>query len=216
MKARDAFLLVVLGIVLTVSVGGYLYYENSIKKDDSNHEANKAANAEKTPATPTKQSSSAGSDNSRLQVMGANDTAPANASQQLPGPEEFGQYDKYVNEQNILYVDVVKGNGEEAKTDDVAAMLYKGWLTDGQLFDQTKKNEQGQMQAFSFQLGARQVIGGWEQGIAGMKVGGKRRLVIPPSLGYGAQGQGPIPPNAVLVFDVELVALNPEQSGQGL
>jgi FKBP-type peptidyl-prolyl cis-trans isomerase len=84
-------------------------------------------------------------------------------------------------------------------------MIYQGWLTNGQLFDQSRVNEQNQIEPYVFQLGGGQVIQGWEQGIVGMKEGGKRRLIIPSSLGYGSTGQGPIPANAMLIFDVELL-----------
>ncbi len=215
MRARDAFLLVTLGIILTVAVGGYLYYENSIRKDSSKKQTLNTGTSDAASRKSTNNSQSTRNTNGGLQVMGVNETVPLSGStqavQQLPAPEEFGQYDQYANEQGVLYVDMVKGTGEEIKAGETAVVLYKGWLTDGQLFDQTKKNEEGKFQAFSFQLGGRQVIAGWEQGVAGMKVGGKRRLVIPPALGYGEAGQGPIPGNAVLVFDVELVQVNPQQ-----
>ena len=76
---------------------------------------------------------------------------------------------------------------------------YTGWLANGTQFESS---------SYDFVLGARQVIAGWDEGILGMRVGEKRRLLIPPSLGYGAQPNGPIPPNSVLVFDVELLSVN--------
>jgi len=97
------------------------------------------------------------------------------------------------------------GSGKEATQNKKVAVVYKGWLTNGQLFDQSKTNQQGVLEPIVFTLGGGQVIMGWEQGIAGMKVGGKRRLIVPPSAGYGASAQGQIPANSVLVFDVELV-----------
>jgi peptidylprolyl isomerase len=73
------------------------------------------------------------------------------------------------------------------------------------MFDQTQTNEKGEPQPFIFTPGARQVIGGWEEGILGMKVGGTRRLVLPPVAAYGESGQGSIPPNSVLIFDIQLL-----------
>jgi FKBP-type peptidyl-prolyl cis-trans isomerase len=98
--------------------------------------------------------------------------------------------------------DVTIGTGDEARAGDLVTVHYTGTLENGQKFDSSL--DRGQ--PFQFKLGAGQVIAGWDQGFAGMKVGGKRRLVIAPELGYGAQGAGGvIPPNATLVFDVELL-----------
>ena len=101
--------------------------------------------------------------------------------------------------------DEVVGTGAEAKKGDTVTVDYTGWLTNGTKFDSSKDRNQ----PFVFSLGAGQVIAGWDQGVVGMKVGGKRKLTIPPELGYGAQGAGgAIPPNATLVFEVELHKVN--------
>ncbi|MEO5798500.1 MAG: FKBP-type peptidyl-prolyl cis-trans isomerase [Gemmatimonadales bacterium] len=97
--------------------------------------------------------------------------------------------------------DLEVGTGAAVATGQLLSMRYTGWLTDGTQFDGT-----GTKPPFQFRLGTGQVIAGWDQGVAGMKIGGKRQLVIPSSLGYGASGVGPIPPNAILVFNVEVVA----------
>jgi peptidylprolyl isomerase len=99
--------------------------------------------------------------------------------------------------------DQVVGTGLEATNGRVATVHYSGWLADGTLFDTSRDNNQ----PFAFTLGKGQVILGWDEGVAGMKVGGQRRLVIPSALGYGETGSYTIPPNAVLVFDVELLSL---------
>jgi FKBP-type peptidyl-prolyl cis-trans isomerase len=102
----------------------------------------------------------------------------------------------------LQYQDIVTGTGAEAAPGQVAVVHYTGWLTDGTKFDSSR--DAGQ--PFSFPVGGGQVIAGWDEGVAGMKVGGRRKLVIPPDLGYGAAGSPPvIPPAATLVFDVELL-----------
>ncbi len=104
----------------------------------------------------------------------------------------------------LVKEDVLVGKGREAKNGDHVVVNYTGTLTDGTKFDSSlDRNE-----PFDFTLGAGMVIKGWDQGVLGMKVGGKRRLTIPSQLGYGERGSPPkIPPNATLVFDVELVAI---------
>ena len=98
--------------------------------------------------------------------------------------------------------DLVVGKGTEAKAGDSVKVHYVGTLPDGKEFDSSKKHGQ----PFDFELGAGRVIKGWDQGVAGMKVGGKRKLTVPPSLGYGARGFPPvIPPNSTLIFEVELL-----------
>ncbi|MCK5738431.1 FKBP-type peptidyl-prolyl cis-trans isomerase [bacterium] len=98
-----------------------------------------------------------------------------------------------------------EGKGERiAKIGDKVSVQYTGWLTSGKMFDTSRKRPR----AFSFKLGAGKVIQGWDLGVAGMKIGEQRRLIIPPELGYGVRGAGSvIPPNAPLVFDVELIRI---------
>jgi FKBP-type peptidyl-prolyl cis-trans isomerase len=97
-----------------------------------------------------------------------------------------------------------EGTGVEAKAGDLVSVHYDGTFTDGSKFDSSR--DRGQ--AFGFNLGAGQVIKGWDQGVVGMKVGEKRKLTIPYQLAYGENGYGPIPAKATLVFEVELVAIN--------
>ena len=105
----------------------------------------------------------------------------------------------------LVIEDLVVGNGDTATLGQFVSVHYTGWLTNGQKFDSSV--DRGD--PFEFKLGAGQVIAGWDQGVAGMQIGGKRKLTIPPNLGYGARGAGGvIPPNATLVFEVELLAVN--------
>jgi FKBP-type peptidyl-prolyl cis-trans isomerase len=104
----------------------------------------------------------------------------------------------------LKYIDVKVGDGAEAKKGDTVSVHYTGTLKDGKKFDSSK--DRGQ--PFEFPLGAGRVIKGWDEGVAGMKVGGTRKLIIPPELGYGARGAGNvIPPNAELHFEVELLKI---------
>ncbi len=102
----------------------------------------------------------------------------------------------------LQYIDIQPGNGAVAVKGRQVVVHYTGWLTNGKKFDSSV--DRGK--PFDFPLGAGRVIQGWDEGVAGMKVGGKRRLMIPPALGYGPQGSPPvIPANADLIFDVELL-----------
>lgn len=107
-------------------------------------------------------------------------------------------------ESPMTKTDLVVGKGPEAKAGDVVSVHYVGTLTDGKEFDASKKHGK----PFEFPLGRGQVIKGWDEGVVGMKKGGKRKLVIPPSKAYGANGAPPvIPPFATLVFEVELLEI---------
>jgi FKBP-type peptidyl-prolyl cis-trans isomerase len=104
----------------------------------------------------------------------------------------------------LQYIDQVVGTGDTAKAGQTVSVHYTGWLTNGKKFDSSV--DRGQ--PFSFRLGVGQVIKGWDEGVQGMKIGGKRKLTIPSNLGYGARGAGGlIPPHATLVFDVELLGV---------
>jgi FKBP-type peptidyl-prolyl cis-trans isomerase len=104
---------------------------------------------------------------------------------------------------SVVVEDLVVGTGATAATGNTVTVNYVGRLQNGTQFDSSY--DRGQ--PYTFRLGAGQVIAGWDQGVPGMKVGGKRRLTIPPSLAYGSQGYGPIPPNSTLVFEIELLSI---------
>jgi peptidylprolyl isomerase len=130
-----------------------------------------------------------------LILLVACSSAPSGAAPAAKGAE-------VTTPSGLKYVDDVVGTGKQPQAGQTAVVHYTGWLTDGKKFDSSK--DRGQ--PFSFPLGRGQVIKGWDEGVATMKVGGKRTLIIPPDLGYGARGAGGlIPPNATLKFEVELL-----------
>ncbi len=107
-----------------------------------------------------------------------------------------------VDKNNLKIEDLKKGTGDELKDGDLAVVHYTGWLMDGTKFDSSHDRDE----AFEVRIGGGYVIKGWDMGLPGMKVGGKRRLTIPPELGYGRYGVDPdIPGDAVLIFEVELI-----------
>jgi FKBP-type peptidyl-prolyl cis-trans isomerase len=100
--------------------------------------------------------------------------------------------------------DLSIGTGAVVATGDVATVHYTGTLTNGNVFDSSRTANR----PYSFRVGAGQVIRGWDAGVPGMRVGGRRKLTIPPSMAYGSQGQGSIPPNSTLIFDIELLSVS--------
>jgi FKBP-type peptidyl-prolyl cis-trans isomerase FkpA len=133
--------------------------------------------------------------------------APHPAAAQQPAAQQGASAKMTELANGLKYTDTKVGIGAEAKRGEKVTVHYTGWLYNngekGKKFDSSV--DRGE--PFTFNLGGGQVIAGWEQGVAGMKVGGKRTLIIPAGLGYGARGTpgGPIPPNATLLFDVELL-----------
>jgi FKBP-type peptidyl-prolyl cis-trans isomerase len=112
--------------------------------------------------------------------------------------------EKKVGDSILKYEDLKEGQGPEAKKGDEVQVHYTGWLKNGTKFDSSLDRKE----PFTFKLGAGMVIQGWDEGVAGMKVGGKRKLIIPPELAYGKRGAGRvIPPDAELTFEVELLKI---------
>ncbi|WP_300295100.1 FKBP-type peptidyl-prolyl cis-trans isomerase [Ferrovibrio sp.] len=125
----------------------------------------------------------------------------------LPRVPAFAQ--EQTTASGLRYTETKLGNGEIARSGQTAVVHYTGWLMEGGKKGRKFDSSRDRGQPFAFPLGAGRVIKGWDQGVAGMKTGGQRTLVIPPQLGYGAAGAGGgvIPPNATLIFDVELIEL---------
>jgi len=128
-------------------------------------------------------------------------TAPATQAQGGP-PAVSGT--PTVTASGLQIIDIKVGTGASPQTGQTVEVNYTGWLADGTKFDSSLDRDQ----TFSFVIGTGKVIKGWDEGVASMKVGGQRRLIIPPALGYGASGYPPvIPANAQLIFDVELISI---------
>lgn len=141
-------------------------------------------------------------------------TSPAHGSP-TPNVDDFHQGDglpAVTYPDGLKVIDITKGTGAVAHSGDSVVVEYTGWLTDGTLFDSSRSRNQ----PFPFTIGQGQVIAGWDEGVPGMAAGGKRKLIIPPALAYGSQGQQDpntgatiIPPDATLVFDIELISVKP-------
>jgi len=125
----------------------------------------------------------------------------SNQASRTPTAEDFSQYEKYKDYKTPLFGDMVVGTGAETAQGKTVVVNYRGWLTNGTIFDESYARNQ----PFAFVIGQNRVISGWETGLLGMKVGGKRRLIVPPAVGYGDQKVGSIPSNSLLIFDVELL-----------
>jgi FKBP-type peptidyl-prolyl cis-trans isomerase len=138
-----------------------------------------------------------------LLALGALSGLGAHAGEPEP-PEKSGSHAEIVTPSGLRYTDLRLGQGQEATAGKIAEVHYTGWLEDGKKFDSTESCPR----PLTFRIGAGDVIKGLDEGIAGMREGGKRRLVIPPELGFGKQGGGGvIPPNATLTYEVELLSV---------
>jgi len=140
-------------------------------------------------------------------TMPAQPAKPLPEAAAVPAKHPAGKFgDTTVTESGLMYIDTKKGTGAAPQNGQTISVNYTGKLTNGKTFDSNVDPSFHHTEPFSTKIGVGQVIPGWDEGMLTMKVGGKRRLIVPPDLGYGASGQPPtIPSNATLVFDVELL-----------
>lgn len=200
--------LIVLGCVLIT--GGAMALGYMLSQKPEAEEKQSVSNSRAAGSLALSQNTATGQLIPMSGAENTNNSTTANA--QVPQPEEFEVYEQYADAEGTMVSDLLEGTGAVAEANDNVAVIYTGWLSDGTLFDQSKVNSKGQTEAISFTIGSNQVIAGWSQGIAGMKQGGKRRLIIPAEFGYGANASGIIPANSLLIFDVELVQVQKAQT----
>ena len=187
-----------------VQRGGLTLLENNDSQSSNSDGSSLALSNGSNLAVSGGSSTNLGQLNSKSNDGGS--SSNSNASQSID-PSTFAQYDQYKGAQNGLFGDIVKGDGAEFAASKTGTLTYKGWLTNGKLFDASRPNSDGSIQPFVVKLGANQVIPGFEQGLAGMKVGGTRLIIVPPAVGYGATEKENIPANSVLIFEVKLLSV---------
>ncbi len=130
-------------------------------------------------------------------------TAEPTPEEDLPKPRAVPDEDYVVTPTGLKYYDFVDGTGNPVKNGDIVSVHYHAWLANGRLVDSSYLREE----PFLFTVGTRQVIDGWDEGIIGMRLNGERQLVVPPELAYGSEGRDPVPPNAVMIFELRLVEI---------
>lgn len=186
--------IILFGIVCFLIIGGVIVYtKNNITPSKEESEKQQLSNFG-NPQAVISQSESP------IEMQSGQATAvPTQASTQIQGQTQTMQ-----NVTELKIEDIKVGSGDEVKSGDTVEVNYLGTFLDGRKFDSSYDRNQ----TFSFNVGAGEVIQGWDQGLLGMKVGGKRKLLIPSDLAYGERGAGSIPPNTPLAFEVELVKIN--------
>lgn len=182
--------IIVFGIICFLIIGGVIVYtKNNITPSSEENAKQELSNFGNPEAVVSQSESPIGLQSQRVTV------APTQA--QVQGQQTMQ------NVTELKIEDIKEGTGEPVKSGNTVEVNYLGTFLDGKKFDSSYDRNQ----TFSFNVGAGEVIAGWDQGLVGMKTGGKRKLLIPSDLAYGPNGSGPIPPNTPLIFEVELVSI---------
>ncbi len=178
--------IIVFGIICFLIVGGVIVYtKNNITPSESEKAKQELSNFGNPEAVVSQSESPIGMQSQKATV------APTQAPQAMQNVTE------------LTIQDIKEGTGEPVKSGNTVEVNYLGTFLDGRKFDSSYDRNQ----TFSFSVGKGEVIAGWDQGLVGMKIGGKRKLLIPSDLAYGPNGSGPIPPNTPLAFEVELISI---------
>jgi FKBP-type peptidyl-prolyl cis-trans isomerase len=212
--SKDKWIAAILAFVMVIVllVGGFFIW-----RAVNNSDTEKTSKASKPKSAPSGSSLEVtdnsglggGIDNGAQSLGSSTEKSTDESTENQEQKQNFTEYDKYKDQKSALFGEVKAGTGTEAKANDKVGIYYKGYLTNGQVFDNQWPAKPGDKpKAFEFVLGSNGIIPGLQQGIVGMKVGGTRRIIVPPSVGYGDKGQGSIPPDSVLVFDVELLTVS--------
>jgi len=213
---KKAVIISVSGVlVVAVAVAGVWYWYSSKKDDVAVNSAGgsvalntaQAGDGAGTVSLPLdgQQSGGGNTGSNGLAVQSNTAAAPKGAvkgsTNSNQEPENLQQYEQYKTAKTAMFGEIAVGDGQAVAGGNTVTLSYRGWLTNGTLFDDSYVRHQ----LLTFTVGQHKVIPGFEEAIVGMKAGGKRRMIIPPDLGYGNQATGPIPANSLLVFDVELL-----------
>jgi FKBP-type peptidyl-prolyl cis-trans isomerase len=208
-KNKYLNILIIIFCIVLVIAAGYFAYTQFFKTSDGVAYKQSTSSENNEPDNKPATNSGLTVDDSMQNSAQMSSGQQQNSTKTTNGStSSFKEYEQYVESTTIYFGDIKEGTGTEASAQKTVKVTYIGYLTTGQIFDQSRVDNTGALQPLEFTLGSGQLIPGFEQGVNGMKVGGERRIIIPPSLGYGNQAQGSIPANSVLVFDVKLVSVD--------
>jgi FKBP-type peptidyl-prolyl cis-trans isomerase len=201
--------------VIFLAAAAYFIFFNKSKAVLKGSDASASSSADTKSSSGSDTLGVSNSDNmGQLQNSSGEKASNENTSQSGGGssssnevdPSNFSQYAKYATSTTAEFGDIKVGTGAAVASGQTANITFKGWLTNGDLFGESSTNSDGQAEPLSVTLGGNQIIPGMQEGVEGMKVGGTRLIIIPPSLGYGDTAKGTIPANSVLIFEVTLIS----------
>ncbi len=195
------FIVLIAGLAGT----GFVIFKKSANSDEIKNASSPSLATRQSGLEVTDNTGLGGGTESKAQNISETSTTE-NSTTTTQATSNFTEYEKYKDAKVALFGEVKEGDSTIVKEGDTVQVYYKGYLTNGTVFDNQWPAKAGDRpKPFEFTVGKSNIVAGIHQGIVGMKVGGTRRIIIPPSVGYGEKGQGAIPPDSVLVMDVELL-----------